>query len=459
MQMATDGLYPAEVIGETGQVVEQLALLSYSSAIPFRSLPAQRNEMREDTLKYGRHCPVSFRREASHIPSTTFGVFGLYRYPAKFIPQAVAYVIDHYATCTSRVIDPFAGSGTTGLTAYLYGLDSELWDLNPLLNHIVQTSLMKPIPIKAEAIVSEMQKSQADWLPEWSRLTYWYPESVFPILSKVWGYYHQLSDQTIRSLLTFPLLKATKQFSYNDPQRQKLSRSPKATRRVETLLQNNPEHRFFQLLHDEIAQVQRKLHEYHQLASQSNPSTITVRAGIDSSEYVANLPEGLYWDILITSPPYLQAQEYIRCSKLDLFWLGYTEEQIRALSKLELPYKIVEPFEVRSRTYNTVRETISEPHLIRMYEQYFYSVLRTLTLLSERIRDTLALFVGQATVRGRRVPIDTIFAEHFCALGWRHEVTYIDKIEARVMFRSRVNPATGIEDQRMPTEHMVILRR
>lgn len=36
--MATDGLYPAEVIGETGQVVEQLALLNHSPAIPFRSL-------------------------------------------------------------------------------------------------------------------------------------------------------------------------------------------------------------------------------------------------------------------------------------------------------------------------------------------------------------------------------------------------------------------------------------
>ena len=457
--MATDGLYPAEVIGETGEVVEQLALLSHYSTAPFHSLPTQRNGMTRNAQAQGQHCPVSFRREAAHIPSTTFGVFSLYRYPAKFIPQAVAYVIDHYATRFSRVIDPFAGSGTTGLTAYLYGLDSELWDLNPLLSHIIQTSLMKPVSVKAETLVSEIQKSQLEWRPLWNRLGYWYPERILSTLSKAWGYYHQLPDLTIRNLLTFPLLKATKQFSYNDPQRQKLSRSPKAAQRVESLLQNNPEHRFFQILHDEIVQVQRKLHEYHQLAPQFNPPTITVRAGVDSSEYAINLPEGVYWDILITSPPYLQAQEYIRCSKLDLFWLGYTEEQIRALSKLELPYKKVEPFEVRSRTYNAVRETISEPHLIRMYEQYFFPVLRTLTLLSERITDTLALFVGQATVRGRRVPIDTIFAEHFCALGWRHEVTYIDKIEARVMFRSRVNPATGIEDQRMPTEHMVILRR
>ena len=143
--MATDGLYPTEVIGESGQVVEQLALLTQCPTVPFRSLPARRNKALDDTPKCGQHCPVSFRREAAHIPSTTFGVFSLYRYPAKFIPQAVAYVIDHYATRASRVIDPFAGSGTTGLTAYLYGLESELWDLNPLLNHIVQTSLMKPI--------------------------------------------------------------------------------------------------------------------------------------------------------------------------------------------------------------------------------------------------------------------------------------------------------------------------
>ena len=29
-------------------------------------------------------------------------------------------------------------------------------------------------------------------------------------------------------------------------------------------------------------------------------------------------------DIMLTSPPYLQAQEYIRSLKLELFWLGYS---------------------------------------------------------------------------------------------------------------------------------------
>ncbi len=455
--MATDAFYPMESGHESGQIVEQFALLSSVMTAPFRSLPPKREQSPRSVDAI--HLPVSFRREASHIPSTTFGVFSLYRYPAKFIPQAVAYVIDHYATQSSRVIDPFAGSGTTGLTAYLYGLDSELWDLNPLLRHIIQTSLMQAVPVKADDLLAEISTTQHEWLPDWSRLSYWYPESVLPVLSRAWGYYHRLSEGATRNLLTFPMLKATKLFSYNDPQRQKLSRSPKATRRVESLLQGNFVERFYQTLREEIVQVQRKLHEFHQLGQQPSSPKIRVRAGVDSSECAALLPKDASWDLLITSPPYLQAQEYIRCSKLDLFWLGYSEEQIRALSKLELPYKRVEPYEVRSHTYNAVRETIQESHLLQVYEQYFFSVLRTLTMLSEQVTDTLAIFVGQATVRGKRVPIDAIFAEHFSSLGWRHEVTYIDKIEARVLFRSRINPATGIEDHRMPTEHMVILRR
>lgn len=44
-------------------------------------------------------------------------------------------------------------------------------------------------------------------------------------------------------------------------------------------------------------------------------------------------------NLLITSPPYLQAQEYIRSTKMELFRLGYNEEYIRILSKKEIPYR------------------------------------------------------------------------------------------------------------------------
>jgi hypothetical protein len=42
---------------------------------------------------------------------------------------------------------------------------------------------------------------------------------------------------------------------------------------------------------------------------------------------------------------------------------------------------------------------------------------------------------------------------------WVHERTYIDRIVSRVMFSTEKNPATGIEDQRMDKEYLVVLKR
>jgi hypothetical protein len=433
---------------------ETMKLGSFASFLSERGVSKKPTPDQQPLLK-----SLSFRQAVPHIPTTTYGVFSLYRYPAKFIPQAVAYVIEQYATRCSSVIDPFGGSGTTGLVARLYGLNYELWDLNPLLGILHQIAILNPISVQLDDIVRALKGSRETWLPRWSRLHYWYPEPILPLLSRAWGYYHSIEDATLRLILTVPLLKATKQFSYNDPQRQKLSRSPKAQARVEALMQGDFESRFWAIFREELVQVLRKLWEYHQLMGETQVPQSVVRSGVDALEVAQQLSTEQRWDLLITSPPYLQAQEYIRCSKMDLLWLGYTEEAVRELARHEFPYKKVEPIPIYSPTYEALRQQIQETHLRRMYDQYFYAVLGTLTYLAQHIHNYLCLFVGQATVRGMRVPIDAIFAEHFTRLGWTHEATLIDTIEARVLFKARINPATGIEDHRMPTEHMVILRR
>lgn len=444
-------------VEERGFTREAVMQASLDLGIPFATLPCVRPPRKHGAS--ARLEQVSFRRDVPRIPTTTYGVFSLYRYPAKFIPQAVAYVIEQYAIQGMRVIDPFGGSGTTGLVARLYGLDYEMWDLNPLLGIIHEIATLPPFPFEPETYVQQVRASRDFWLPSWERLNYWYPEQSLGLLGRAWGYYHSLQDEQAKKLLTVPLLKATKLFSYNDAQRQKLSRSPKATTRVESLMRSDYVARFHTVLYEELVQTAQKLHEYRLLGGYTHQVDARVRAGVDALTLSQNLDPQARWDMLITSPPYLQAQEYIRCSKLDLLWLGYTEDQVRDLAKQELPYKDVEPTEVFSTTYLSYRQQISEAHLLKMYDRYFFAVLGALTNIASQVSEALCLLVGQATVRGVRIPIDQIFAEHFTHLGWSHEATYIDTIEARVMFRSRTNPATGIEDRRMPTEHMVILRR
>ncbi len=69
------------------------------------------------------------------------------------------------------------------------------------------------------------------------------------------------------------------------------------------------------------------------------------------------------------------------------------------------------------------------------------------------------IFVGPAKIRTIPIPIDEIIIEHLTNFGWKHEVTYIDKIVSRVMFESDINPASGMEDSRIKTEHLVVLKK
>src|SRR3989338_8946948 len=404
---------------------------------------------------------VSFRNMIPEIPSTTYGTFGLYRYPAKFIPQIIAFILKEYGYPNIKIIDPFAGSGTTGLVARIYGFDYEVWDLNPMLALLHNAATMSPQGIDTEEIINQIMSFNKPFIPNWSKISYWYPEKVIPIISNCWGFYHNNSNEKLKQLILTPLLKLTRRYSYNDQQRQKLSRSSMAIKKANKLVEKQDWQSFFyKTLLNEIYTANKKFKEYGELQKTKIPKG-TVKAGIDAfnESKKLSLNKNNCWNFLITSPPYLQAQEYIRNSKMDLFWLGYNENQVRELSRKELPYGKVEEIEICSPLYFSYRDKIKEPHLKKMYEQYLHGVLGTLTQLSNHISDYLFLFVGSASVRSIPIPIDKIFIEHFENSGWTHEKTYSDSIVSRVLFRSEINPANGLKDKRILTEQLVILRK
>lgn len=396
---------------------------------------------------------VVFRELMPEIPSTTYATFSLYNYPAKFIPQVIAYALTEYGNEGLSVIDPFAGYGTVGTVAKLYGNDYELWDLNPLINHIHPISTMKPTSLDTDKIVSNMKLHKNGFIPDWQNLHYWHDEVFQNLLYRSWGYYHSLENEDEKKLLLIPLIKTTRYFSYNDEKRQKLSRSPFSKKRIKELKTKDWEKVFFSMVLKNLNQVQDKLIEYESLRPKKVKSF--VKGGMDS---LGLEPEGKR-DLLITSPPYLQAQEYIRATKMDLFWLGYSEEYIRKLGKKEFPYQEVERIPILSETYRKYLQKIDEPRMRELYNSYFYGVLGTLTRLQEHITKRLMLFVGPATIRTIPIPLGKIFTEHFLSLGWKHEETLIDKIVSRAMFFYEVNPATGKKDNRMETEHLVVLNR
>ena len=394
---------------------------------------------------------VSFRDE-SDIPSTTFATFGLYRYPAKFIPQVVSCALKRFGGAGDSVFDPFAGYGTVGTVARTKGHPYELWDLNPLMSSLHALSILEPPEVDSDALVYQMKEYRGEFPPDWKNLEYWHPAPFLSMLRRAWGFYHVLPEGGAKSILLVPLLKATEQYSFNDEKRQKLSQSPLSRQRIENLLQEDWEAKFYRMLRDGMAHVLKAQHQYRAMDPADDVQGI-VRGGVNT----LTQPLEREHDILLTSPPYMQAQEYIRRFKMDLLWLGKSEDEVRELGRMEMPYQKVEPCPIHSSTYKECLEKITEPHLRLLYQRYFWGVFGALTRLQEKIRRHLLLFVGPASVRGMPIPIAQIAVEHFSHIGWHHKTTLVDSIVSRAMFFYRANPATGEADPRMTTEHLVVL--
>ncbi len=396
--------------------------------------------------------PILFRNTIPEIPSTTYGTFGIYKYPAKFIPQVVAYALKEYAKSGMKIFDPFAGYGTVGIVSRVYGYDYELWDLNPIINTIHNTAIMNAPKIDIFELMKEIKNSQHEFIPKWSNLNYWFPEDFLPILSKSWGFAHSLEDET-RYTILIPLMNITKYFSYDDEKVHKLYKSRYSKKKIEELLKNDWKPLFYKMLEKEICKLLNKIWEYKRLAPKQ--VEYRIRSGIDTLE--TKLDQNV--NILITSPPYLQAQEYIRSTKLELFWLGYEESYIRELSRKEIPYRSTKQIKIFSEKYYEFREKIKEEHLRNLYDRYFHDILNAFAVLGENVTDYLCIFVGPAKIRTTSIPIDDIIIEHLKEFGWKHEVTFIDKIVSRVMFESKINPASGEEDSRIKTEHLIVMKK
>ncbi|MCS7263017.1 MAG: hypothetical protein NZ560_06365, partial [Aquificaceae bacterium] len=122
-------------------------------------------------------------------------------------------------------------------------------------------------------------------------------------------------------------------FLYADEKVHKLYKSKRAKEKVEKLLRDNWKNLMKEHLRSNVVYILGKFREY--LLEKLKEVQSVVMAGVDTLK--RELDRDV--ELLLTSPPYLQAQEYIRSKKLELFWLGHTQEQVSQLSERENPHR------------------------------------------------------------------------------------------------------------------------
>jgi len=407
--------------------------------------------------------PVNFRQLVPEITDTNYLTHSLFYYPAKFIPQIPRFCLQTYTEPDHWVIDPFAGSATVGLEAVLTQRHAILLDINPLLNHIVPTKILfRHTHLDRQTLqrmLEEMtQASTVVYRPAWSNLEYWYDPQVLEALCRYWGWVKGLAGNPYQPVLEIALLKASKHFSYAEHKTPKLFKSKTKRAEMQNLLQGDWQASLQTLIYETALDAYRRLSRLAHLLHESQ-ARVLYYGGVDSADASIFETSGILSlpvQALITSPPYLQAQEYIRTAKLELYWLGYTEEEVKAVSRLEIPYRKAERI-LSTPTLDNVRAALQRADLRAVLDSYFYYTLRALENAARPIVSggTLCIFVGNPKIDEIEVETWKIMAEYFGEQGYALHGVYEDEIKNRQLFRNRRNK----NPEGMKSEFLLVMKK
>lgn len=403
--------------------------------------------------------PISFRSIVPEIRDTNYLTHGIFYYPAKFIPHVPRFCLQRYTRPGDWVIDPFAGSGTVGLEAVLTQRSAVLMDINPLLSHIVPLKILWNEPLESTVLqnrLDEMRRNRRDrFIPEWSNLEYWYDAEILEIISYYWGWVKQQPEDGYTRIIEAALLRVSRQFSYTEHRAPKLFRSRRKQAEMEAILQGNWKESLDRLLQESAFEIYKNVQQLRDILPHRS-SQVLYYGGVDSTDPSLFENLGIIATAIITSPPYLQAQEYIRTFKLDLFWLGYSENDIRQLAQLEIPYRRA-PQAIHTPTLDHFRNRLIREDLKSLVDSYFYFTLQALENSSRLLSPggVLCVFVGNPKVDGIEVETWRVFSEYFHERGFVIRDVFEDRIKNRQLFRGRKNK----NPEGMESEYLAVMEK
>lgn len=147
-------------------------------------------------------------------------------------------------------------------------------------------------------------------------------------------------------------------------------------------------------------------------------------------------------DLVLTSPPYLNAIDYMRGHKLSLVWLGYTINELRGIRSDSIGAQRgrsgEECKEVSSIRKRALRgQTLSSSHE-RMLDRYVFDALEMMSEVARVMRNDgkAILVVGNSNLRGSYVRNSEVFNR----AGAQHGLTLVDSKRRQIPHASRYLP-------------------
>jgi hypothetical protein len=361
----------------------------------------------------------------------TLGRSPIHPFPARMAP---GIALDALAESKKplRVLDPMSGSGTALAVAQVNGHQAFGLDLDPLavLLARVWTQPLDPQLLwdkthevlgRAKAAFSRCAVAHA--YPQGSDeatrkfVRYWFDDYARRQLASLAGAIRRVRDEAVRDVLWcgFSRLIITKQAGASLAMDLSHSRPHKAFGRAPV----KPFNRF-------VAAMDAVISNCPEHRSGFVWPKSTVQHG-DARE----LPfHDRSIDLVVTSPPYLNAIDYMRCSKFSLIWMGYRVSQLREIRAGSVGSEVAsDQAQADVSIAEIARDLRLRPQLssrdYRLLTQYIFDMHRAVGEVARVLRDgaRAVYVVGDSTVRGTYISnsliVTTVAQSHGLSLTSR----------------------------------------
>ncbi len=237
---------------------------------------------------------------------TNYATHHLYRYPGQFVPQIPRFLIEKFSKKYDVVLDPFCGSGTTLVEANLLHRNSYGIDVNPIARLVTKVKTKKISMSNDELIrITNINPDFDDFdeiIEECKKFEYGYlfnRENLMQLLKIRKEIYENYTDD-IRNFLLVCLLSIVKSCANIDASKVRIVREKKAPINV------------FEIFKKTV---------YVNLKKLASINTDVFSEVLNCNAKKISLDNDTI-DLVVTSPPYLNALNYIKIHQIEMALLN-----------------------------------------------------------------------------------------------------------------------------------------
>jgi len=321
------------------------------------------NELEKNYSKRQTAIRFNFRQFVSinlHIKRSDVYTHNIHSYPGRLFPYIPIFFLssDKFCPPKGKVLDPFSGSGTVLLESIInpcFKRDVYGVEINPLgiLISKVKTTPIDPKELdkKIACLYKIIEKAKQNSgfkssIPEFPNIDLWFSKSAKNRLGIIKACIEQLEDDDCKDFFWVCFSKLVRSVSKADPNipppvllKVEKYRNSYRYEKLKDLMKRNEnpdvESIFKEIINENSDRIKRlwevkKLREKEVGARIIWDDSRVIKKGDYTFKGILNKKDAQKLNnsisMIITSPPYLAAQKYVRSTKLELYWLGMTTE-------------------------------------------------------------------------------------------------------------------------------------